>query len=310
MPAIQLGHSGRKASAKGPLEGRVPLAGADVADGRSPWPTISASAIAEHPDASVPRAMDRGDIATVVKAWGEAARRAVDAGYDVCEIHGAHGYLIHQFLSPVSNLRTDAYGGDRQGRMRLALEITEEVRRAWPDDRPLFFRVSAIDGPGGSWVMDDTLVLAGALRERGVDVVDCSSGGIRGGTSDLPVVPRVPGYQVGYAKRVRERCGMPTMVSGFITDPWHAEAILQEGSADLVALSRGMMDDPNWAVHAAQVLGADDPLALFPAPYAFRLGDRERAREAYAAAADVAIPFSHKERVPYVWPRAFAEGTG
>ena len=150
------------------------------------------------------------------RAFRDAAKRATDAGYDICEIHGAHGYLIHQFLSPVSNRRTDAYGGSRENRMRFALEVAETVRAAWPQDRPLFFRVSAVDGKGGLWGLDDTVALAHELRARDVDLVDCSSGGI-GGDSDMALVPRVPGYQVPYASRVRRETGIMTMAVGLIT---------------------------------------------------------------------------------------------
>lgn len=308
VPAIQLGHSGRKAAMKGPLEGRVPLGPQDAQAGRPPWPSISASPIADQDDAAPPRAMDRDDIAVVIEAWGEAARRAVDAGYQILEIHGAHGYLIQQFLSPVSNKRTDGYGGDLKGRMRLALEITEAVRARWPEDYPLFFRVSSVDGPGGEWSMDDTVTLVDELRLRGVDVVDCSSGGIRGGRSVLPIVPRVPGHQAGYASRLKERCGATTMAVGLITDPRHADDLVREGHADLVALARGMMDDPNWAFHAAQVLGVEDPFSVLPPHYAFRLAERERTSTLHPPGSAAAIPFSTTDRVPYTWPAHYLSG--
>ncbi len=154
----------------------------------------------------VPIEMDRDDIRGVLGAFRDAAKRATDAGYDICEIHGAHGYLIHQFLSPVSNRRTDAYGGSRENRMRFALEVAETVRAAWPQDRPLFFRVSAVDGKGGLWGLDDTVALAHELRARDVDLVDCSSGGI-GGDSDMALVPRVPGLSgaLCIARAARDR---------------------------------------------------------------------------------------------------------
>lgn len=302
VPAIQLGHSGRKAAMKGPLEDRAPLGLDDAGRARPAWPTISASAIPDQPHQQIPKEMDREDIATVVKAWGEGARRGLEAGYDICEIHGAHGYLIQQFLSPVSNRRTDAYGGDLEGRMRLALEITEAVRRQWPEDKPLFFRVSSVDGPGGEWTMDDTVTLAGELRLRGVDVIDCSSGGIRGGSSELPIVPRVPGHQVGYSRRVKEMCGISTMAVGLITDPRHANDIVSQGHADLVALARGVMDDPNWPYHAAKVLGLEDPFSVLPPHYAFRLSERERTSSGYPAGCEVRIPFSETELEGYTWP--------
>src|SRR5262249_25463187 len=172
--------------------------------------------------------MDHDDIRTVLAAWREAAIRAADAGYDIAEIHGAHGYLIHQFLSPVSNRRTDAYGGSRENRMRFALEVAQTGRSAWTKDRSLFWRVSAVDGKGGLWGLDDTVALAHALKARDIDLVDCSSGGISGG-SDMGLVPRVPGYQVPYASRVRRETGIMTMAVGLITEPHQAEAGLTEG---------------------------------------------------------------------------------
>jgi len=158
----------------------------------------------------------------MVGVWRDAALRSVDAGFDICEIHGAHGYLIHQFLSPLANRRNDGYGGDLQGRMRFALEITETVRAVWPNDRPLFFRCSATDGPGGQWTIDDTIILARELSNRGVDVITCSSGGI-GGPINTEIVPRTPGYHVAYAERVRHETGIKTVAVGLITEARHAE---------------------------------------------------------------------------------------
>src|SRR5690606_23299184 len=170
-------------------------------------------------------------------------------------IHGAHGYLIHQFLSPVSNRRTDAYGGSLQGRMRFALEVVDAVRSAWPADKPLFFRTSAVEGAGGEWGIDDTLALARELKAHGVDVVDCSSGGIMG-DGPMPAIPRVPGFQAGYAREIRREVEIPTMAVGLISEPAHAEAILRDGHADLVALARELMDNPNWPLQAARARGA------------------------------------------------------
>ena len=194
------------------------------------------------------------------------------------EIHGAHGYLIHQFLSPLANKRSDAYGGDLQGRMRFALELTAAVRAVWPRDKPLWFRVSAVDGDGGAWNMDDTVTLARELKARGVDVVACSSGGING-PLNMAVVPRVPGYQVPYAERVRREAGMMTCAVGLITEPAHAEDILQRGQADFIAMAREFMYNPNWPVHAAKQLGVSDYLDLLPDEYAWWLKRREQIRE-------------------------------
>lgn len=277
VPAIQLGHSGRKASCGPPWTQFRPLTEEDAADGRPPWQGVSASAIAAKPGAHIPHELDEDDIRAVIRSWADAARRAVDAGFDICEVHGAHGYLIHQFLSPLSNLRQDGWGGDLQGRMRLAIEITSAVRKVWPSDRPLFFRVSAIDGDGGAWDMDDTVTLARALKDCGVDVVSCSSGGING-PLNMAVVPRTPGYQVPYAARVRKEAGLASCAVGLITQAVQAEKILQDGDADLIALAREFLLNPNWPVHAAMELQAPEALDFLPEGYAWWLKRREDIR--------------------------------
>ncbi|MFT6583320.1 MAG: 2,4-dienoyl-CoA reductase-like NADH-dependent reductase (Old Yellow Enzyme family), partial [Alphaproteobacteria bacterium] len=187
VPAIQLGHAGRKASCHAATKEWAPLAAEDAEDGLPPWQGLAPSALDQLPRHFTPKAMDKDDIKTVLDSFREAARRSMDAGYDICEIHGAHGYLIHQFLSPVSNHRTDSYGGDLEGRMRFPLEVAEVTRDAWPKDKPLFYRVSSVDGQGGIWNLDDTVALSKALKERDIDLVDCSSGGITGDT-DMPMV--------------------------------------------------------------------------------------------------------------------------
>jgi 2,4-dienoyl-CoA reductase-like NADH-dependent reductase (Old Yellow Enzyme family) len=300
VPAIQLGHCGRRAGTHGAMQNWKPLTEEDARAGRPPWPGISASAVPTRPGARVPLEMTLDDIRTNIAAWKEAARRSADAGFDLCEIHGAHGYLIHQFLSPLSKKRTDAYGGDLQGRMRFALEIVDAVRAAWPADRPLFFRTSAVEGAGGDWVLEHTLALAKALKEHGVDVVDISSGGIMG-DSELPAIPRVPGYHVGYAGTIRRQCEVPTMVVGLLTEPEHAERILSDGHADLIALSRELMYNPNWPVHAAMALGHRDPMAFLPPPEAYRLRGRLEQVKEIAPGSEVTIPFGHGANVPYSW---------
>ena len=209
--------------------------------------------------------------------WREAALRSLDAGFDICEIHGAHGYLIHQFLSPLANKRHDAYGGDLNGRMRFALEVTETVRAVWPQDRPLFFRCSATDGPGGHWAIDDTIVLSRELRDRGVDVITCSSGGIAG-PINTEIVPRVPGYHVAYAERVRREAGIKSVAVGLITEARHAEQILSTGQADLIALAREFLYDPHWPVHAAKELGIENYLDILPYGLSWWLKRREEVR--------------------------------
>ncbi len=300
VPAIQLGHCGRRGSAHGPLEGRAALTEEDARQGFKPWQPLAPSAIPEKPGGTVPRAMDSDDIRRNLADWKEATQRSLDAGYDIIEIHGAHGYLIHQFLSPVSNKRTDHYGGSLENRMRYALEVTEAVRGVMPADKPLFFRTSAVEGAGGEWGIEDTIALSHALKARGVDVIDCSSGGI-GGDGPMPGVPRVPGYQVGYAREVKQNVGITTMAVGLISEPRHAEAILREGQADLIALARELMDAPNWPLQAARALGYHDPLDLVHVREAQRLRLREQHRRDYRPGTDIEIPFGPKEQVPYSW---------
>jgi 2,4-dienoyl-CoA reductase-like NADH-dependent reductase (Old Yellow Enzyme family) len=281
---IQLGHAGRKASCGPPWTNFRPLTEDDAREGRPPWRGVSASAIAAKPGALVPCALDEDGIRAMIATWRDAALRSIDAGFDVCEVHGAHGYLIHQFLSPLANRRTDGWGGDLHGRMRLALEISTAVREVWPRDKPVFFRVSAVDGDGGAWNMDDTVALARALRERGIDVITCSSGGING-PLNMAVVPRVPGYQVPYAARVRREADIASCAVGLITEPAQAERILRDGDADLIALARELMVDPNWPVRAARELGVPDYLELLPRDYSWWLKRREDIRALMPASA-------------------------
>ena len=281
LSAIQLGHAGRKVATRAPWDGFAPLTEEDAKAGEPPWRGIAPSPIPFREGALVPHEMDRDDVRQVIASHVTATQRSLDAGFDICEIHAAHGYIIQQFLSPITNKRHDAYGGDLAGRMRFALELIEAVRAAWPQDRPLFVRVSCVDGKGGAWELEDTLVLSGELKARGVDVIDCSSGGIEGPLT-LAMVPRVPGYHVPFAERIRREVGIPTMAVGLITDARQAEGYLEAGRCDLVALAREMMWDPNWPAHAAQALGAD-PLALMPRSYAWWLRRREDARKLTAA---------------------------
>jgi 2,4-dienoyl-CoA reductase-like NADH-dependent reductase (Old Yellow Enzyme family) len=278
IPAIQLGHAGRKGSGCTPWEGYRPLTDDDARRGEPPWTTVSASALAASPSAPLPHALDRSEIGAIVSRWREATLRSLDAGYDIMEVHAAHGYLIHQFLSPLTNQRSDAYGGDLEGRMRFCLEIVEAVRAAWPSHLPMFMRVSAVDGLNSRWSVEDTIELARAAHQRGVDVVTTSSGGIHGpGTATL--VPRTPGYHVPYAERVRKEGGVKTVAVGLITQASHAEQILQQGQADFIALARELLWNPNWPVHAARELGIPDYLELLPLGYAWWLRRREEIRE-------------------------------
>ncbi len=294
-PAIQLGHGGRRSSVRSPWEGRSPLGESDKAAGLAPWQTISSSAITHGVGRPTPIALDRRQIREEIVAWADAAKRSADAGFDIVEVHGAHGYLINQFLSPVANRRDDAYGGDREGRMRFALELVEAVRAAWPADKPLFFRASVVDGKGGHWDIDDTVVFAKELKARGVDFIDCSCGGLEGDSS-LPAVPRyLPGYNVVYSGHVRREAGISTVVVGLVTEAEQAEAILREGKADIIAIAREMLVDPYWPAHAARKLGLKDWLDVLPENYAFRLAPREEERDKRNRAPTPEIPFRRKD---------------
>ena len=274
LPALQLAHAGRKASMARPWFGNSALTAEDIARGDTPWEIVGPCAEPMESGWLCPKAMDRGDIDTVIKAFVAGAKRGLAAGFEIAEVHGAHGYLISNFLSPISNKRTDGYGGDLAGRMRFALEVTEAVRAAWPADKPLFFRASSVDGVDGGWQLDDTVELARALKARGVDVVDCSSGGVAG-SATAGAVPRGLGFQVPYAARVRREAGVMTQAVGLILDGPQAEAILQAGDADLIAIGREALVDPFWARHAAKALG-DDSFADWPQQYGWWLERRAR----------------------------------
>jgi 2,4-dienoyl-CoA reductase-like NADH-dependent reductase (Old Yellow Enzyme family) len=299
VPAIQLGHCGRNAGSHGAMEDWRALDERDARVGTPPWRGLAPSPLPARRGFPVPIEMDLDDIRTVLHAFRDATHRATDAGYDIAEIHGAHGYLIHQFLSPVSNHRTDMYGGSRENRMRLALEVAETVRAAWPQDKPLFFRVSAVDGKGGLWGLDDTVALARELRLREVDVVDCSSGGISG-NSDMALVPRVPGYQVPYASRVRREAGVMSMAVGLITDPQQAEAVLRDGHADLVAMARELMIHADWPLLAAKALQGGQYDLMAPS-IAHRLRRRDEQAVAYPPGSAVEIPVAADRSESYRW---------
>ena len=267
---IQIGHSGRRGSVTRPWEGAAPLTEESA---ERPWRTVGPSALRERPGYPVPHALEEREILDLVEAFRQAARRALSAGFDVVEIHGAHGYLLHSFFSPISNQRDDAFGGDRDRRMRLPLMVTRAVREVWPEDRPVFYRVSAVDNVDGGLVIEDTVALAAALKSAGVDVVDCSSGGM-GGPATLSETKLGYGYQVPYAAAVRAGADMKTMAVGLIIEPQHAESIVADGKADLIALAREFIANPNWPYHAARRLGVPAPYNVLPPNYAFYLERR------------------------------------
>jgi NADPH2 dehydrogenase len=246
--AVQLAHAGRKASTLPPWQGRKALMA-----GEGGWQTVSASAISSSDQSPLPSALTGDEIADLVDAFAGAARRAHRAGFDAVELHGAHGYLLHQFLSPVSNQRDDHYGGSLENRMRFPLEVFDAVRAEWPDDKPLGMRISAVDYLDGGLRIEDSVAFGQRLAERRCDWIDVSSGGIAAGE----IIAAGPGYQVPFAEQIRRQTGLTTMAVGMITEARQAEAIVASGQADMVALARGMLYDPRWAWHAAAELGAE-----------------------------------------------------
>jgi 2,4-dienoyl-CoA reductase-like NADH-dependent reductase (Old Yellow Enzyme family) len=276
-PAIQLAHAGRKASMARPWYGNGPLTQADIARGDKPWPIVAPSATGIGEEWLKPEPMAKRALDEVKTAFVAAAKRADTAGFEIVELHAAHGYLLHTFLSPLSNLRNDEYGGSRENRMRFPLEVAKAVREAWPADKPLFVRVSSIDDVEGGWSIEDTVALARELKTGGVDVIDCSSGGILGSATAATktLVKRVPGFQIPFAERIRNEAGIKTMAVGLILTALQAEEALQAGRADLIAVGREALYDPNWPLHAAQELGADPEYARWPEQYGWWLTRRE-----------------------------------
>jgi 2,4-dienoyl-CoA reductase-like NADH-dependent reductase (Old Yellow Enzyme family) len=271
VPAIQLAHSGRKGATHRAIDGTQPYTEADAKNGLPAWPVVGPTTEPPGPGHQTPHQLTADDLAALARVYADAARRSDAAGFDILEIHGAHGYLLATFLSAVSNTRNDQYGGDRAGRMRFPLEVARAVRAAWPAHKPLFFRVSSEDGAGG-WSIEDTVAFARELKAAGVDVVDCSSGGLTGSAVAAPI-PRYPGFQVPYAKAVRD-AGVASMAVGLILDGPQAEAILQEGSADLIAIGRQALHDPFWPVHAAEAMGCDPKFEMWPEEYGWWLEKR------------------------------------
>jgi 2,4-dienoyl-CoA reductase-like NADH-dependent reductase (Old Yellow Enzyme family) len=252
---IQLGHAGRKASTRVPWERGPALTSAEGG-----WETSAPSALAFNPNYTTPKALDADGLARVKAAFVQATHRANRAGFDVIEIHGAHGYLIHQFLSPLSNRRNDSYGGDLVGRMRFPLEVFQAMRAVWPRTKALGIRISATDYVDGGWDLEQTIAFAKELKTIGCDFIDVSSGGL----SPDQKMEVGPGYQTKFADAVRRATGLTTMTVGLITDPHQAEHILMSEQADMVAMARALLYDPRWPWHAAEALGE---AASFPVQY-------------------------------------------
>ena len=250
VPGIQLAHAGRKASSHIPWEGGEALAPEEGA-----WQTIGPSAIPFKEGAPAPNEMSKEQIAQLIQDFKRAAQRALQAGFKVVEIHGAHGYLLHEFFSRLSIHRQDEYGGSFVNRIRLLIEVTEAVREVWPEEYPVFVRISATDWIEGGWTVEDSVALSKVLKTKGVDLMDCSTGGNITGVR----IPLVPLYQVPFAEQVKKRAGMMTGAVGLITTPQECEQILQEQQADLIILARQMLRDPYFPLHAAKELGVDVP---------------------------------------------------
>lgn len=250
VAGIQLAHAGRKASTRPPREGGGPIT---IAEGG--WQTVAPSSIPYRESDPIPDPLTESDIQTVIVAFAAATRRALDAGFRVIELHAAHGYLLHEFLSPISNHRDDRYGGSFENRTRFVCEVVQAVRAILPDDFPLFIRISATDWAPGGWDADQSVQLARILIPLGVDLIDCSSGALVPGVR----IPVGPGYQVQFAERIRRETGILTGAVGLITEPAQANNIIEEGRADVVILARQLLREPYFALHAAKQLGVSVP---------------------------------------------------
>jgi 2,4-dienoyl-CoA reductase-like NADH-dependent reductase (Old Yellow Enzyme family) len=256
VPGIQLAHAGRKASTAAPWRGRKL-----VVEAEGGWQPVAPSPIRFDDIMATPRELSRADLAALVDRFRDAARWSARSGFRALELHMAHGYLLHEFLSPLSNARTDEYGGGLDGRMRYPLDVAAAVREVWPDELPLLVRISATDWVEGGWDLGQSIEFARRLRALGVDLIDCSSGG----SSPAQVVPEAPGYQVTFADAIRREAGIATGAVGLITSPHQAETILTTGQADAVFLARELLRDPYWPLRAAHELGDD---IAWPVQYA------------------------------------------
>ena len=270
-PALQLAHAGRKASMARPWYGNGPLTQADLDRGDKPWGIVAPTAKPVGEGWIGPRKLQADELQNLKETYRQATRRAHAAGFDILEVHAAHGYLLHSFLSPLAN------EGPLEQRMRFPLEVAKVVRDAWPAQKPMFVRVSSVDDVEGGWSIEDTVRFSQELKAIGVDVIDCSSGGILGSATAATrvLLPRVPGFQLPFAERIRKEAGLKTMAVGLILTPQQAEEALAAGRADLIAIGREALWDPNWPVHAAQALGADPEFEGWPVQYGWWLTRRE-----------------------------------
>ena len=272
---IQLAHAGRKASISRPWEGDCPLSEKEFAKGEKNWEIVAPSSVPFSDGWLVPHELSENEINELISKWVIAANRANSIGFDVLEIHSAHGYLSHSFLSPMSNKRQDKYGGSLKNRTRFTLELASSVREVWPKNKPLFVRISSVDGKKDGWSIEDSIYLAKELKSIGVDVIDCSSGGIAGyGENILP--PPTMGYQVSHSLEIKRNAEILTQAVGLITEPAQAETILRSFSADLVSLARELLYNPYWVRHAAKELDEDNFFDDMPIQYGHWLSMRAR----------------------------------
>lgn len=258
VPGIQLVHAGRKGSIQAPWDGLGPLTDADRARNEPPWPLVGPSPIAAGPGWPTPEALSVAQIGRLTQLWADSAGRAAAAGFEIIDFHGAHGYLLHSFLSPVSNQRSDEYGGSLENRMRFPLEVVAAVRAAFPATGALFYRLSVVDGLEGGWTLEDSVVFCRELYARGVDVIDVSSGGAIADRSSDARVRRGFAFHAPYSRALREAIGGLVATVGLIVDPHQAEALLQAGDADIVALGRELLLNPHWPHLARAVLEGED----------------------------------------------------
>jgi 2,4-dienoyl-CoA reductase-like NADH-dependent reductase (Old Yellow Enzyme family) len=279
VPSIQLAHAGRKGGSQRPWHGNGPLTQVDLDRGDETWTPVAPSALPLGDGWQTPTALDDAGVLALRDAFVAAAHRARAAGFEIIEIHAAHGYGLHQFLSPIANQRTDRWGGDRGRRMALPLAVARGIREAWPEDRPVFLRLSMVDGSEGGLTEDDQVAFAAALKEVGVDMIAASSGGMAGSATNQRGPNRVYGFQVPYAERIKREAGIPTIAVGLIVDARQAERILQEGRADLIAVGREALENPNWALHAKAVLGVDTNHQTWPEQHGWWMAQRDRVLE-------------------------------
>ena len=276
VPGIQLAHAGRKAAERRPWHGETPVDAEDAAvRGEQPWQAVGPTDEPYDAGWPAPRALEVSEIADIVDAFSAAAARAHAAGFSCLEVYAAHGFLLHQFYSPLCNTRTDRYGGGFINRVRLCREVARGIRTQWPQDKILAFRLSATDWAPGGWTIDDSVILARQLKEDVVDLIDCSSGGI-GGSGPAPRLPLAPGFQAHLAARVRADAALATMAVGFIWEASVAEHLIESGQCDFVALARELLHDPNWALHAAALLEDDSTYSHWKPEFGWWLARREK----------------------------------